>query len=388
MSLRSALDTFRGHRVPRIDLVGRRRLFFAVSGLLFVASIGSLAFRQLNFSIAFNGGALLEYPNADGVSVDEVREVTADFGREDAEIQIVDGTDISIRTGTLNDLGPGRRAELLEALAEQAGVEVDDINIQDVGPRWGAQISRQAIIGLAIFMVLVTLYITMRFELKMALAAIVALVHDLVITIGVYSLAGLEVTPETVIATLTILGWSLYDTVVIFDRIKENTSSQALLSREGYSGVVNLSLNETFMRSINTSLVVILPVGALLFFGGETLRSFAFALTIGIIVGAYSSIAIAAPLLALLKEREPRYRSIRERVLTRAAAPGRATASGSPSAASKTPSADSLPVGEGDELETAAASTSAARPARKPPTGARGSGGSSKASQRAKRRRR
>jgi preprotein translocase subunit SecF len=154
------------------------------------------------------------------------------------------------------------------------------------------------------------------------MGALVALFHDLIITAGTYALVGREVTPETVIAILTILGYSLYDTVVIYDKVKENTESQGLVARDGYSNVVNMSLNQVFMRSVNTSLVVLLPIGSLLLFGGQTLKDFAFALFIGLATGAYSSIFLAAPLLAVLKEREPRYRQIRARALARQGRPG------------------------------------------------------------------
>jgi preprotein translocase subunit SecF len=162
----------------------------------------------------------------------------------------------------------------------------------------------------------------MRFEWKMSLGALVAMGHDLIITAGIYALVGREVTPETVIAILTILGYSLYDTVVIFDKVKENTEGAALVAREGYSNVVNMSLNQTLMRSVNTSLVVLFPIGALLLFGGDTLKDFAFALFIGVASGAYSSVFLAAPLLATLKEQEPRYQAIRARAEARSGRPG------------------------------------------------------------------
>src|SRR5438093_5573990 len=193
--------------------------------------------------------------------------------------------------------------------------------MNDVGATWGKTISRKMITGLIVFLVLVTIYISFRFEPKMAIAALVALAHDMIITAGIYALVGREVTPETVIAILTILGYSLYDTVVIFDRVKENTESIALVARDTYSGVVNLSLNETLLRSVNTSLVVLLPILSLLIFGGDTLKDFAFALFIGVASGTYSSIFIASPMLALLKEREPRYAQIRLRA-ARAASRG------------------------------------------------------------------
>jgi preprotein translocase subunit SecF len=221
----------------------------------------------------------------------------------------------------VKDVGGDERARLLSELANQAGIGTDEIVINDVGPTWGSQISSKAIKGLIIFLILVTLYISFRFEWKMAVSALTALAHDLIITAGIYALVGREVTPETVIAILTILGYSLYDTVVIFDRVKENTESLALVARDGYSSVVNLSLNETLMRSVNTSLVVLLPIASLLLFGGQTLKDFAFALFIGVASGTYSSIFIAAPMLALLKEREPRYAQMRLRA-ARAASRG------------------------------------------------------------------
>ena len=177
-------------------------------------------------------------------------------------------------------------------------------------------------VGLVIFLVLVTIYITLRFEWKMAIGALAALAHDLIITAGIYALVGREVTPETVIAILTILGYSLYDDVVIFDKIKENTESAAAVARDTYAGVANMSLNQTLMRSVNTSLVVLFPIGALLLYGGTTLKDFAFALFIGVASGTYSSIFVAAPLLTLLKENEPRYQQIRLRASARAARPG------------------------------------------------------------------
>jgi preprotein translocase subunit SecF len=239
-------------------------------------------------------------------------------------------------------LSPGiptfKADQLRAALAAEAGIAVEDINEQDVGPTWGNTISHKMYVGLVIFLLLVTLYITLRFEWKMAVAGLVALAHDIIITAGIYALVGREVTPETVIAILTILGYSLYDTVVIFDKVKENTESAALVARDTYSGVVNMSLNQTLMRSVNTSLVVLLPIGSLLLFGGQTLKDFAFALFIGVASGTYSSIFVAAPLLSILKEREPRYVQIKARAQARASRPG--LRSVPPSKAVSSPSSD------------------------------------------------
>ena len=180
---------------------------------------------------------------------------------------------------------------------------MNDVSVEDIGPTFGAEVRRQAIKGLIIVLAAISLYIALQFEPKMAIGAMIALVHDVVITAGMYALVGREVTPETVIAILTILGYSLYDTVVIYDKIKENTESSALVSRLGYAGVVDQSLNQVLMRSVNTSLVVLLPILSLLLFGGDTLKDFAFAMFVGVAIGAYSSIFLAAPLLAVLKMR-------------------------------------------------------------------------------------
>lgn len=315
MNVRSALDTFRGYRVPRFRIIEHKRWWALLSGSLIAISLLGLLFGKLNFSIDFTGGSLLQYRNAAGVNAEDVRGVLGDYGRADAEIQIVGGDQVSIRTTALtDDLTAEQRTQLIDDLATQAEVSASDVSVQVVGPTWGSQISRQAVIGLIVVLVAITLYITFRFEWKMAIGAQVAMVHDVAITAGVYALTGREVSPATVIAILTILGFSLYDTVVIYDKVKENTESAAMLSKDTYSGVVNTSLNSVFMRSVNTSLVVILPILSLLLFGGATLKDFAFAMLIGVMVGAYSSIFVAAPILAVLKEREPRYQQLRARL--------------------------------------------------------------------------
>jgi preprotein translocase SecF subunit len=279
-------------------------------------SIIALVFRGLNYSIDFTGGTLIEYRPANEVTVEQVRGLLAQdpYDRGDAEVQLVGGNQVSIRTTALTDLSASERTQLFDQLANQAGISPNDISAQVVGPTWGKQISRQALIGLVIVLLAITLYITFRFEWKMAIGAMAAMVHDVLITAGVYALTGREVSPPTVIAILTILGFSLYDTVVIFDKVKENTESSSLLGKDTYEGVANYSMNQVLMRSINTSLVVILPILSLLLFGGATLKDFAFAMLIGVVTGAYSSIFIATPILVILKEREPRYQQLRARL--------------------------------------------------------------------------
>jgi preprotein translocase subunit SecF len=214
-----------------------------------------------------------------------------------------------------------------QALAKMAGVDINKVTLNDVGPSWGHDISSKAIRALVIFMIAVVIYITFRFEGKMAIAALVALVHDILITVGVYSLSGLQVSPATVIAFLTILGYSLYDTIVVFDKIEENTQGLASTGRLTYSDTVNLSMNQVLMRSINTTIVAIMPILSILVIGSlvlgaSALQDFGLALFVGLLTGAYSSIFIASPVLAMLKEREPRYSQIRQRLATRAALAG------------------------------------------------------------------
>ena len=319
MSVRRAFDTFRGYRHPEFNIIQRRRRWFVLSGSAILVSIIALVFLGLNYSIDFTGGTLIEYRISNDVTVEQVRDLLGQdpYARESAEVQIVGGDQVSIRTSALTDLTAGERTQLFEALAEQAGISPDDISAQVVGPTWGEQISRQAVIGLVVVLLAITLYITLRFEWKMALGAMVAMVHDVLITAGVYALTGREVSPPTVIAILTILGFSLYDTVVIFDKVKENTESTALLGKDTYEGVANYSMNQVLMRSVNTSLVVVLPILSLLLFGGDTLKDFAFAMLVGVVTGAYSSIFVATPILVMLKEREPKYQQLRARLESR-----------------------------------------------------------------------
>jgi preprotein translocase subunit SecF len=212
--------------------------------------------------------------------------------------------------------------KVVDAMAQVAHTTDNQVSTSTVGPTWGGQITDKALEALIVFFIAVVAYISVRFEPKMAVAAFIAMVHDLLVTVGVYSLFGFQITPDTVIAILTILGYSLYDTVVVFDRVRDNTQNVLKSGNLTYSEMVNLSMNQTLARSINTSLVAILPVLSVLLIGADllgatTLQNYGLALFVGLMSGAYSSIFIASPLLAVLKEREPRYRDLRERVLSR-----------------------------------------------------------------------
>ena len=314
-TLHDALETYRGHTIPHFRFVERRNIWFACSGVLLALSLIGLVFSGLNYSIDFEGGAKIQYPLATDVTVTDIQATLADAGRDGAEVQIVSGDQVAIRTESLADAADSDA--LFANLAEQAGVDVSEVSVEDIGPTFGADVRRQAITGLVVVLASISLYIALRFEPTMALGAMIALVHDVIITAGIYALVGREVTPETVIAILTILGFSLYDTVVIYDKIKENTETSALVTRLGYAGVVDLSLNQVLMRSVNTSLVVLLPILSLLLFGGDTLKDFAFAMFIGVAIGAYSSIYLAAPLLAVVKMRDTRYQQLEARRLAR-----------------------------------------------------------------------
>lgn len=317
MNVADAIEAFRGHRTPTFRIVQQRRRWVVLSGTVIAVSLLGLVLRGLNFTIDFSGGTQITLANPAGASVEEVRDLLGSepYGRETAEILVLGDGTLSIRTSSLTDLTQERRNALTADLAALAGIEPEGVNQQVVGPTWGRQISRQALIGMVLVLIAITIYISLRFEPKMALGAIVAMVHDVAITVGVYALTGRQVAPATIIAVLTILGFSLYDTVVIYDRLKENTQSPSVLVRSTYEEIANDSMNQVLMRSVNTSLVVVLPILSLLLFGGETLRDFAFAMFVGVVTGAYSSIFIAVPLLVVLKEREPKVAEARARLM-------------------------------------------------------------------------
>ncbi|MEO7351380.1 MAG: protein translocase subunit SecF [Marmoricola sp.] len=297
-----------------IDFVGRKWLWYSVSGVIVVLAVAGLYFKGLNFGIEFEGG--VEYTisvpsgHATQATADKLRTAVADTGLDGASSPIVttSGKD-TIRVQT-EELDNDQAVEVTNAIAKTVGVNADQkISAQDVGASWGEQVAKRALTGLLVFLVLVVLFIWAYFrEWKMSAAALVALGHDLVITIGVYALSGFEVTPATVTGLLTILGFSLYDTVVVFDKVRENTRNLRQSSKT-YAQLANLAINQTLVRSINTSIVALLPVGAILYVGVATLGSgalkdLALALFVGMAAGAYSSIFIATPLAVQLKSGE------------------------------------------------------------------------------------
>jgi preprotein translocase subunit SecF len=312
------------HGLTRVDFVGRRKIWFSVSLVIIVLGLGSLGIRGFNFGIDFKGGNSWTVL-APHTTVAKMTTAVENAGLPDPDVEKLGSQTYQV-SADIQSLSQTAQTALTnkvaDAMAKVAGKSDNQVSISAVGPTWGGQITDKALEALIVFFIAVVAYISIRFEPKMAAAAFIAMVHDLLVTVGVYSLFGLQITPDTVIAILTILGYSLYDTVVVFDRVRDNTNGVLKGGDLTYSEMVNLSMNQTLARSINTSLVAILPVLAVLVVGADilgatTLQSYGLALFVGLMSGAYSSIFIASPLLAIMKEREPRYRDLAARVLVR-----------------------------------------------------------------------
>ena len=298
-----------------IDFVGRRRVGPIISGILILLTIISLYARGLNLGIDFEGGISWDVPAENGFTTDDAADLLTDndFAADDARIQ-----ERSSESGTFIKVQiPDQPAEVGSAMrqvfAEAAGVSVDEVNVNLVSSTWGEEITEKALRALVIFLALVAVFIAFRFEWRMAVSAIIAMVHDVVVSVGIYSIFQFLITPATVIAFLTILGYSLYDTVVVFDRVRENEAKVGS-RRPLYADIVNVSMNQVLMRSLNTSFSAIVPVLSLLVVGSwimgqSALSEFSIALLIGMITGAYSSILIAVPLLFWLKQTDSNWRS-------------------------------------------------------------------------------
>ncbi|HEU0088101.1 MAG TPA: protein translocase subunit SecF [Pseudonocardiaceae bacterium] len=325
------------------DIVGRRRWWYVLSGVLVVVCIASMVLRGFNLGIDFEGGTRVQLPavGAKGpISTEQVEQVfTEKVGEPPASVQIVgtgDAASILIRSKALDarDTFGLKDAlyEQLQPLGREGKPSEQAISDSAVSATWGGEISKKALIALLVFLVLVTLFLALYFELRMALAALIALMHDVLVTAGVYSLVGFEVTPASVIGLLTILGFSLYDTVVVFDKVQENTRGLLGLTRRTYAEAANLAVNQTLMRSINTSLIAVLPVLGLLvvgvgLLGVGTLKDLALVQMVGLLAGTVSSIFLATPLLVDLTMRKPAYQQQAARVAQRRARlPGKVSA--------------------------------------------------------------
>ncbi len=330
------------HERTNFDIIGRPWRWAIVSGVIILVGVLGLGLRGLNLGIDFKGGTQWDFTAAGSVHVSSgsVRSVAQPIVG-DATILIVGSHQVRVQA---KNVSQAKQTQMVDALAHYGHVSASKVSVTDVGPTWGKQVSNKALKALVVFFILIALYLSFRFEFKMAVAAIIAVIHDIIVTVGVYAVSHFEVTPATVIAFLTILGFSLYDTVVVFDKVKDNVPTIGSVKGDTYSLMVNRSMNQVLMRSLNTSFVALLPVFSLLvvgswLFGALALREFALALFVGLLTGAYSSIFVATPILAWWKEREPRYRALRERSAAQLArvAPGSAVAPAAPAPVAAAP---------------------------------------------------
>jgi preprotein translocase subunit SecF len=378
------------------EVIGRRKMWFAISGLIMVAAVAAILMKGFTLGIDFEGGTKMSFPRAGATGEADVAQVERTFrdavGVEPESVVVVGNgptATIQIRSETLtNDQANQARDALFEAF-EPIGIDGEPsrqaISDSAVSETWGDQITTKALIALAVFLVLVTIYITIRYERYMAMAALAALGFDLITTAGIYSLIGFEVTPATVIGLLTILGFSLYDTVIVFDKVEENTKGFEHTTRRTFAEQANLAINQTFMRSINTSVISVLPVVALMvvavwILGVGTLKDLALVQLIGILVGTFSSIFFATPLLVSLRERTKLVRDHTRRVLRRRGRASGATESESEAEAELDGPAAAASSGTGEtaaDATVAAGVVTAPAPAARPlrprrPTGKRG----------------
>jgi preprotein translocase subunit SecF len=317
-------DLYTGRK--SIDFVGRTRLWYTISGLIIVTALLGLYFKGLNFGLEFRGGAQFTVTMPSGQATqdnaDKLRDDVAGTGIPAAQQVVVTPAGTSSIIVETEPVTAVEGNQIVRTIQDSVGVTKGDISTDEIGPSWGKEVAKRSAIGLVVFLVLVTLMIWGYFrQWKMSVAAMVALAHDILITVGIYALSGFEVTPATVTGFLTILGFSLYDTVVVFDKVRENTKNLRA-SHQTYAEAANLAVNQTLVRSINTSIVALIPVGAILYvgavqLGSGSLKDLALALFVGMAAGAYSSIFIATPLLAHMKSREPDVKELEKRLKAR-----------------------------------------------------------------------
>jgi len=289
-----------------INFLGNRNIFFIISGTLIAISLVAILVNGLNFGIEFSGGTSTVFNNIGDVQTEQLRSAFADAGDVAAIIQTSETNGAGgyiVRTSVTD---PDTAAAHAEQVASQLGLSTDSFQVTTVGPDWGADVTFRSFLAFIVSLILIIIYMAIRFEYKMGVAAVASLLHDMIIVVGVYALIGREITPNVVAALLTIMGYSLYDTVVVFHRVNDNATDGNPI-KESFFKLANHSINQVFTRTINTTLTSLIPVLCMLFFGGATLEDFAFAMTIGLVLGSYSSIGIAAPVYALWKGREPKY---------------------------------------------------------------------------------
>jgi SecD/SecF fusion protein len=290
-----------------VDFMGNRNIMFILSAVLIVVSIGALAVRGLTFGVEFKGGTVIDVSKAGNVTLAQITGALKDAGIAANQVQEsnVNGTrGFIIRSSEASAAAANAAAT---KVAAAVGLPTNEFQVTTIGADWGKNITSSALVALAVSLAAILFYVSIRFEYKMSVTAIIALVHDILITLGLYALIGWEVTPNVMAALLAILGYSLYDTIVVFHRIKDNSAG---LVKQSFMSMANESINQVLMRTINTSITSLIPVVVLLIFGGATLKDYALALTIGLTSGAYSSIGVASPIFALWKETEPKYKAL------------------------------------------------------------------------------
>jgi preprotein translocase subunit SecF len=353
-----------------IGFVRRQRTWYAISGLIVLVAVIALLVKGLNYSVDFKGGSTFQFPvttsqGPTSTVQGEISRVVSQAGGGDSTVQITTSPDLGtqwlVTTKALPASGSDNvSVNVANALEKAFDVPANKMTPDFVGPSWGSQITQKALEALIIFLVVIIIYLSIAFEWRMAIAAFVALLHDIVITIGVYALTGFQVSPTTVIGLLTILGYSLYDTVVVFDKVRENTAGLLTSQRSTYSDAANLALNQTLVRSINTSITALIPVASILFIGAGllgagTLKDLALVLFVGMLSGTYSSIFIATPVLADLKERQPEYKDLAVKVKRRLAGGRRTADPGSTAAPSAVAEAGTATQVRASQLDSEAA---------------------------------
>lgn len=303
----------RSHFSREIDIVGHGRAFLAVSAALIALAVAGILVRGLAFGIEFVGGTEVDFRGTGEVTIEQMRQAFADAGEPDATVQtaVTDGVPGFLVRSSATD--PNVATAHASAAAASLGLPDESWQVTTIGPDWGANVTRSSALAFAVAVAAIVAYVTIRFEFKMSVSAVAALLHDLVIVVGVYAWTQVPVTPNVVAALLTVMGYSLYDTVVEFHRIDENARAGGDAAHRTYRSIANLSVNEVLVRTINTTVTSLVPVLAMLALGGTTLRDFAFAMAVGLVLGGYSSFGVATPLLCAWKTREPRWAKLEAR---------------------------------------------------------------------------
>ncbi|MFZ2755793.1 MAG: protein translocase subunit SecF [Atopobiaceae bacterium] len=311
----------RSHFKREIPFIGARRVFLTISACLVVLAILGIAVRGLVFGIEFSGGTEIDFRSTGDITIEQMRDALAsnDEGTATVQTTVTDGAEgFLVRSETTD---PTVATAHADAVASGLSLAGDSYQVTTIGPDWGANVTQSSATAFLVAIALIIAYASWRYEFKMSLAAVIALLHDLVITVGIYAWTQTAITPNVVAALLTIMGYSLYDTVVVFHRTKENSLQLHDGVHRTYFQIANFSINEVFVRTINTSITSLVPVFAMLFFGGSTLKDFAFAMSIGLVLGSYSSIAVASPILAIWKTSESKWSKLEAKYGERALAP-------------------------------------------------------------------